>query len=385
MEGWKHMIRETLTALAGLALLLAACGGGSPEEASGGDPAAPEGGELRADRRITVVDSIGVELGDSNYVFGQPVGADFTADGDIAVLDMQLAEVRIFDEEGNFAASFGRQGSGPGEFQLASALDVAPDGGFVVADGMGRKLLFFGPDGEFRDAMEGFFPAPPVMLEALDSAIVGIQPAFEQTDEGVFSGMALSRWEGDDIEPVVTYHRDLKPFDPQSMMTGMMEDMMLFAVASDGRVYRSSIGTDTFILVGYEPGGDEFLHVEEEVAPVPKTPEEIEEERELMRSRFIQGGAPPEIAESYEPQPNRPVVANLFTDGEDRIWAQMGTVENPTFRVFDPEGEEQFVAAVDYEGDASGWQIAAAQDGRFLAFDVNPDLYPRIYVLQIEQ
>jgi hypothetical protein len=79
------------------------------------------------------------------------------------------------------------------------------------------------------------------------------------------------------------------------------------------------------------------------------------------------------------------VVANLFTDGEDRIWAQMGTVENPTFRVFDPEGEEQFVAAVDYEGDASGWQIAAAQDGRFLAFDVNPDLYPRIYVLQIEQ
>lgn len=379
------MLRETLTVLCGLTLLLSACGGGAPEEATGSEPGTPGGGELQIDRHIVVVDSIGVELGDSNYVFGQPAGADFTADGNIAVLDMQLAEIRIFDGQGEFLRSFGRRGSGPGEFQLASALDVTPDGGFVVADGMGRKLLFFGPDGQFRSAMEGFFPAPPVMLETVDSAIVGVQPAFDQTDEGMFSGMALSRWEGEDIEPVVTYHKNLKPFDPQSMMTSMMEDMMLFAVASDGRVYRSSVGSDAFVLVGYDPEGEEQLRLEEDVTPVPKTPEEIEEERELMRSQFVQSGAPPEIAEGYEPQPNRPVVAGLFTDDGDRIWVQLGTLDEPTFRVFDPEGEELFTAAVEYEGDASGWQIAAVRDERLLAFDVNPDLYPRIYVLEMDQ
>lgn len=380
-------MREYVAALAGAALLALGCGGGEegPRAAEGGGtdrPVYPELDGIEYDVTLSVVDSIGMELGDSNYVFGQPATADFTPSGDIAVLDMQLYEVRIYDGEGEFLRSFGRQGSGPGEFQMASMLDVAPSGEIVVCDAMGQKLVFFGPEGDYRDALEGFFPAPPVMIEALDTAIVGIQPAFEQTEDGILTGMALRRWEGE-VSPAVTYHQDLRPFDPEDMMTEMMEDMMVFEAAPDGRVFRSSIGSERFVLVGYEPDGTEFLRVEEGIEPVPKTEEEIQEEIELMRTRMIQGGAPPEMTEGYRPQPNRPSVAGLLLDDQGLLWVQLGTTETPTFLTLDQSGRRQFIAGLDYGGDASNWSFSSMQGGRMLAVDINPEIYPKIYVLKV--
>ncbi len=382
-------MREYMAALAGAALLALACGGGDegPRPAEGGGDGQrvyPDLDALEYDVTLAVVDSIGVELGDSNYVFGQPATADFTPAGDIAVLDMQLFEVRIYDGEGEFLRSFGRQGSGPGEFQMASMLDVAPDGRIVVCDAMGQKLVYFGPDGEYRDALEGFFPAPPVMIDALDSAVVGIQPAFEQTEDGVFSGMALRRWE-EGVTPVVTYHQDLKAFDPENMMTDMMEDMMVFEAAPDGRVFRSSIGSARFVLVGYEPDGTEFLRIEEGIEPVAKTEEELAEEIELMRSRFAQGGAPPEMIEGYQPQPDRPSVAGLLLDDQGLLWVQLGTTETPTFFVLDQSGQRRLIAGLDYPGDASNWSFSAMQGGRMLAVDVNAAVYPKVYILEVQE
>ena len=382
-------MREYAVALAIAALLVSGCGGGDegPQSASGGgagQPVYPELDGIEYDVTLSVVDSIGVELGDSNYVFGQPATADFTPSGDIAVLDMQLFDVRIYDGEGEFVRSFGRQGSGPGEFQMASMLDVAPSGEIVVCDAMGQKLVYFGPDGQYLHALEGFFPAPPVMIDALDSAVVGIQPAFEQTEDGILSGMALRRWEGE-VAPVVTYHQDLKPFDPENMMTDMMEDMMVFEVAPDGRVFRSSIGSARFVLVGYQPDGTEFLRIEEDIEPVPKTEEEIQEEIDLMRTRMIQGGAPPEMTEGYQPQPNKPSVAGLLLDDDGLLWVQMGTTEAPTFFALDESGQRRFVARLDYQGDASNWTFPAIQGGRMLAVDVNPEVYPKVYILEVEE
>ncbi len=382
-------MRDYLAALAGAALLALACGGGDegPRAAAGGgdgEPVYPEVDGIEYDVTLSVVDSIGVELGDSNYVFGQPAAADFTPSGDIVVMDMQLSEVRVYDAEGGFLRSFGRKGSGPGEFQMASMLDVAPSGEIVVCDAMGQKLVFFGPDGEYRDALEGFFPAPPVMIDALDSAVVGIQPAFEQTEDGIFSGMALCRWEGE-VSPVVTYHQDLKPFDPENMMTDMMEDMMVFEAAPDGRVFRSSIGSERFVLVGYEPDGTEFLRIEEGIEPVPKTEEELAEEIELMRSRFVQGGAPPEIADGYQPAPNRPSVAGLLLDDEGLLWVMLGTTETPAFFVLDGSGQRRLMAGLDYQGDAGNWSFTAMQGGRMLAVDVNPAVYPKVYILEVQE
>ena len=376
-------MRELTAALVMIALALLACGGGEPQEANGNGQPESVDGQLEVDRSIVVLDSIGVELGDSNYVFGQPQVVSWTPEGNIAVLDMQLAEVRVFDGQGSYLYRFGREGSGPGEFLMPTALAVSPDGRFVVSDAMGRKLLFFDGDGTHLRSMEGFFPTPPLMIEALDSAIVGAHYDMQQTEEGMLSGMSLCRWE-DDIAPVVNYHSDLEPFNPETFASEMGQNMVIFTTSPDGRVYRSSVNPEQYVLVGYEPDGTEFLRVEEQITPVPKTTEEINEEREMVRNRMIQSGAPPSMAEGYEPQPNRPSVAGMHVDDEGRLWIRLGTTDAPTFRVLDADGQELFVAAVEYSGENSNWTFSGLQDGRMLAVDVNPEMFPKVYILELE-
>ncbi|MCD4847816.1 MAG: 6-bladed beta-propeller, partial [Candidatus Aegiribacteria sp.] len=114
-----------------------------------------------ADVYMTITDSIGVELGDSNYVFGSIAGVSLTPESDIAVLDRQKACVSLFSPEGEFIGRIGRKGSGPGEFLLPVGMAFFPDGGLVVSDGMGGKLIYFNSDLEYESDLSGFYPSPP--------------------------------------------------------------------------------------------------------------------------------------------------------------------------------------------------------------------------------
>jgi hypothetical protein len=61
----------------------------------------------------------------------------------IAVLDGDAKRVVVYDEHGTFLAQYGREGSGPGEFQMPFEMAAAPDGGVVVYDVMNRRLERF--------------------------------------------------------------------------------------------------------------------------------------------------------------------------------------------------------------------------------------------------
>ncbi len=66
------------------------------------------------------------------------------APGDrIVVLDRPGKRIFHFDETGNLVAMYGREGSGPGEFQYPIELFVTPDGGVGVFDMMNRRVERF--------------------------------------------------------------------------------------------------------------------------------------------------------------------------------------------------------------------------------------------------
>jgi len=65
-------------------------------------------------------------------------------DGDrIAVLDPDAKRVVVFDEDGRFLMQYGREGSGPGEFQFPFEMVAAPGGGVSVYDVMNARLERF--------------------------------------------------------------------------------------------------------------------------------------------------------------------------------------------------------------------------------------------------
>jgi hypothetical protein len=76
--------------------------------------------------RIELVEdlTIGVGSTDPNYMFYQARDIAVDAEGNIYLLDGGNHRVQVFDPDGRFSRSFGREGQGPGEFMqpLATAL-----------------------------------------------------------------------------------------------------------------------------------------------------------------------------------------------------------------------------------------------------------------------
>jgi hypothetical protein len=60
----------------------------------------------------------------------QRVTAD--AEGNVYLLDRQLSEVRVFDKDGNYPRTIGREGEGPGEFRRPSDMFFLPDGRLAI-------------------------------------------------------------------------------------------------------------------------------------------------------------------------------------------------------------------------------------------------------------
>lgn len=368
---------ERYFALASAVILsaVAACGG---REAPSPEPDWAAGVPRRT---LEVVDSIGVELGDSNYVFGQIAAVEWTPSGEIAVLDSKRCLVSFYSPDGTYLRSVGRNGSGPGEFLLPSAISFAPGGSFAVADAMAQRLSVFDPAGNYLRAVEGFFPTPPVMLDFVDdSSYVGFKPEFEQTEEGMFMGFSLGRWQIDSITPSVVYFSDMAPFDPADMASSFSENMFSYTTTPDGTVFRAPMTADSYTVEVYSPEGPLVLTIERSYTPVAKTEQEIEDEKTFVEARMAAGGAPAGMM-SWEPDPYKFSIAGIRADHEGNVWVTRGWTAGAVFDVFDPAGE--LLYTVDIARDSTDWwQVVPGEQG-FLAFNANPGDWSRLYVLEM--
>ena len=331
---------------------------------------------------LAISDSIGIEMGDSNYVFGSIAtsnGVGIIPVGEIVVLDMQKSCISLFSPEGEFIKQIGRHGSGPGEFLLPVAMTIFPDGGLAVSDAMAGKLIYFNSDLEYESDISGFFPSPPSVISGLDGgAIVGVKPEFQQNEEGMFMGFAVARWEPEQVEPSVVYLSNSSPFNPDDL-TSMQEDYIIFGTAPDGVVITSLLSSEVYEFVVWNSEGDElYTIIDESYERVLKTQEEIDIETELSNRAMIQQGMPPEMA-NWEPDPYRSAVGSFAVDGQDRLWVRRGTIQSPFFDVYDLDGNHLFTSVLDYEEADLRW-IVCIEDDKFVAYDAYPEYYQQIFI-----
>lgn len=131
------------TVVVGVAIAVAACGE-SPEDTSSGieitDSAgirivtSPPGDAVYAELATEPALSIGLLDGPDEFLFGdiESVGRDRL--GNVVVADVQALEIRVFDPEGGYLRSVGREGEGPGEFLNLTGAWTLADGGIVTVD-----------------------------------------------------------------------------------------------------------------------------------------------------------------------------------------------------------------------------------------------------------
>lgn len=85
---------------------------------------------------------------------GFPVGLSVDPRGRLLVADTHNHRVLVFDRDGGLVASFGRHGTGDGEFLLPTDVTVDSDGRYYVAEYQGNdRITRWSPDFSFLDVV----------------------------------------------------------------------------------------------------------------------------------------------------------------------------------------------------------------------------------------
>ena len=93
--------------------------------------------------------SIGMFDGPEEYLFGQVVSLARGPDGSIYVMDQHVPALRVYNPDGSYRATFGRQGEGPGEYKRPDGgLNVLSDGRVLLRDPANARIQVYSSEGE---------------------------------------------------------------------------------------------------------------------------------------------------------------------------------------------------------------------------------------------
>lgn len=93
--------------------------------------------------------SIGMSEGPKDYILNLILSFSADDEGNIFILDMKPYRVKVYDKEGKYVRSIGREGQGPGEFQGPKNIQFTDQNELMICDSGRTAILFFSVEGQF--------------------------------------------------------------------------------------------------------------------------------------------------------------------------------------------------------------------------------------------
>ncbi len=321
-------------------------------------------------------------MGDSNYVFGAIIDAEFLTDGRIALLDLMKRKVFVYSPEGQYLGCAGSDGPGPGEFTTPYTIASLSNGGFAVTDIQASKVVFFDSELTVEKELIGFQPMAPDRIEGgADGSIIGRRHSyyFNETEGQYYRGNEICVW-SDSTTPDFTF---LENYLPQPA-----EDLVYYNFTADyrGNVYCSPSSKTDYEIIAYYPDGDTlFTYVESWVVTM-RTPEELAAARPHM---VIPGpgseSTSSELSSNWTPDSIRNAAYMVGIDSESRLWVKSGRGEtaSPVFDLFNTI-DGTFLGSIEttLPAIACYWSYEVSEHG-IVAWDHNPADYPTVYVMDV--
>ncbi len=289
----------------------------------------------------------GSGMGDDSIFFGSIRSLDVDRQGRLYVLDSHTQQIYIFDPSGAFVRTVGSEGSGPGEFENASAVDVSQTGEIWVMEMQAGKLTILDAEGNYlrtervNTAGWSYWPYPG-----------GFDPM------GRYNAMSLCYdYEEEDTKLMLArFDQSFTPMDTIAIPESPVEIDEFVHNDSEGGNYSMPIPfqgtfewvfsangnlwtlyTGTYELVEITAGGIPLRRVTKEFEPLPVT----SSDREAVQGRFNwfrdQGGT---IDETRIPR-NKPMVEDFFSDDEGNLWVMHSETgdSGSLFDIFNAEGQ----------------------------------------------
>jgi len=309
--------------------------------------------------KLVITDSIGVEIGEDEYMFAWPVNPTHSPSGDILFADRLKHTVFVFSPEGEFIRTIGREG-----------------------------ITLYDSSYEYQGQLTWSGFDRPWLQTAVDTGgFVGITSTMMPNENGIEIVTTLGHWEGEG-EPLVEYFSIESVFNPGNGIdhTESRESDIVFCATRAGQVFYSRSSIDEFEINGCEPDGTPFLHIEDEnFHRVRKSEADLQAEMDFWNAfaRMMRGDSAKDNTVKLDPY--RRTILGMFTDGGERLWVRLGRYPEVVFRVYDFNGEILFHAMVEYDGspaDLNTWEITGDEHG-FLAVNASFEYYQRVYMLTL--
>ncbi len=313
--------------------------------------------------------------GEDDDVFFGGVGRVLAGpDHTILVLDSQQSQVQVYDRDGTWLSTVGREGDGPGEVRTPSDAFHLPDGRLCLTQQSPGKMVYLNADGTpgggapylasgkrspFNVLVSGR-GAPGGML------LAGIR--FDQQGAQAIQTFFLSRCGLDGVEQAVFLEKQyVVNYADFRLDEGAMDFVWMgrMAIDANGRVY-SGPERDRYLIQVQEPDGT-LLRQFSRAASVPeRTAEEHGIAVKIHEAIGANYGIP---LQGVTVEPRDAVIAGLWVRPGGEVWVQTPANQPPagTFAlldVFDAEGRFVRQVALQMPGDPRRDSLYLLGDGR---------------------
>ncbi|MEA3265660.1 MAG: hypothetical protein U9P42_01775 [Candidatus Fermentibacteria bacterium] len=338
-----------------ISLLLVACDSGPAEEIlAGNDSLAIQ---------LIVTDTIGVELGDSCYVFGYAADAART-DSIIYVLDMSRAQLRKYTPDGEYAGYMGGNGDGPGELSYPQWMELLPDGSVIIQDV--TDLGLYDPQGNWLNHIlthSGNWPSQHT-ITGTDAFAIRWHEFISEPSFTLRQFISSYNLNGDFITEFMTDSISV-PVESENNNDALNRMLFSHYFAGDmnGNLYLVQRHTPEYRILCYTSEGIAFDTLSLDLPVVEKTEYEISLEKQYIEEYLTGMGTSNVMQWIYEPDSFREPIAGIWLGWEGNLWVLRGTTVNPVFDVWGiPEGEYLYQAELSVE----------IPPTEFLTFYINP-------------
>ena len=301
---------------------------------------------------------VGDADGDFNLMFGRvPARIAIAADGRIAVLDGSNHRVQVYSDDGEFLATMGRQGQGPGEFGQVNGMLVEGEE-IVVWDVVHRRATRWSWEGDLlgsnaADMWGGLIvqvEGGERVWRAVDRHPDGQDTVFRRVrpDGSEVVEYARTPWPQRTIDPPLG---EIVATEPDAWWVGTVPPA--FTASPDGDVFVSPF--DEYQIFAYEPGGTMAWALQVAVEPRPISQGEIDYFMETHARRF-----PARSAAMVDWPEREYALADMKVDGHGHLYvfpyAAKGTPADAPrpVDVYSREGERL------YSGTMSGRMFTTA-------------------------
>jgi len=187
--------------------------------------------------------SIGEQDEEGQIVLYRPGRFIVDEDENIYVCDRQDWAIKVFDSNGRFVRSIGREGTGPGEFKFVAEIAFLPDGRLLVQDWDLDRASLFMKDGQFISSHKSRFNSYDVYFTTnssytRDDNIFGFEEklfvkTYDFSGKEVISFGEFTPDQSQEIKKDGKWFTVGKPFDVHSIVAGDQKNKWLYHCMND--------------------------------------------------------------------------------------------------------------------------------------------------------